>query len=112
MVSLAYAGKLNDVFDRIYVHGVAEVPRAELLLWHDNQTKVTKKLLRNVQAAWAKRCEEEWEYSPDSIPQLLQAYSSGTRTFVFVWGGNFDDNGVFQSWFRTLGEVADEESED
>lgn len=114
MVSISYTSKLNDVFDRIYVHGVAEVPRAELLLWHDGQQKVTKKLWRKISDAWAERCKDEWEYEDEEIPQLLRAYNGDTRIYYLIWGGEPDADGAIVPWFKPLTEVneADENDED
>lgn len=112
MVSPLYAQKLNDVFDRIYVHGVAEVPRAELLLWHDNQQRVTKKLWRNIQDTWASRCKTEWDY--EEAPVLSRAFVPETRAYVLVWEGERDpQTGEIKRWFRPLSEVDEaEENED
>jgi hypothetical protein len=103
MVAPAYTSKLNDVFDRVYVHGVAEVPRAELLLWHDNLTKVTKKLWRNVQEGWTSRCRDEWGYDK-YIPTILRAYNPYTSTYVLIWADDDTTEGR-QPWFKPLNEV-------
>ena len=113
MVSFAYSSKLTDVFDRIYVHGVAEVPRAELLLWHDGQQRVTKKLWRKIADAWTERCMEEWEYEEGEIPQLLRAYNGDTRTYYLIWGGEpSEKHGAIVPWFKPLTEVDESEEND
>lgn len=110
MVASTYTSKLNDVFDRIYVHGVAEIARADLLLWHDGQLRVTKKLWRNIQDAWTERCKTQWEYEDVEIPQLLRAYNADTLTYYMVWGGEPDEKtGKISSWFKPLTEVDEAE---
>ena len=113
MVSPAYATKLNDVFDRLYIHGVAEVPKAELLLWHDNLTKVTKKLWRNVQEGWGRRCKDEWGFDDKYIPTILRAYNPYTSTYVLIWADDElseEEGGKPTPWFKPLNEV-DEKAE-
>lgn len=110
MVAAAYTSKLNDLFDRLYVHGVADVARADLLLWHDGQQRVTKKLWRNINDAWAERCKTRWEYEDGEIPQLLAAFNSDTNVFYLIWGGEPEEkNGKVSPWFKPLGEVGEAE---
>lgn len=110
MVALAYTSKLNDAFDRIFVRGVAEIARADLLLWHDNQQRVTKRLWRNIQDAWEVRCKTQWEYKDAEIPQLLRAYSPETLTYIMIWGGEPDEKtGKILPWFKSLAEVDEAE---
>lgn len=109
MVAPAYSSKLNDLFDRIYVHGVAVVARADLQLWHDGQQRITKKLWRNIQDAWTQRCKTEWEYGDNEIPQLLRAYNSDTLTYYLIWGGEPDKTGKIEPWFKPLSEVDETE---
>lgn len=110
MVSPAYTSKLNDVFDRILTHGVVELPRANILLWNGNQTKVTKKLWRNFHEAWVKRCVEEWEYELDKVPKLLRAYDENARNFVIVWGGEFnEETGEYDTWLKDFDQIDDVE---
>ena len=104
MVALSYSGKLNDIFDRVYVHGVAVVPRAELLLW-EGQTKVTKKLWRDLAEAWAKRCQDEWGFEIKEIPPLLRAWNPEMATYILLWGGTYDDDGKFEPYFKAISEV-------
>ena len=110
MIALAYTSKLNDLFDRVYVHGVAEVARADLQLWHDGQQRITKKLWRNVNDAWEARCKTEWEYKDGEIPQLLRAYNVDTLTYYFIWGGEPEEKaGKIVPWFKPLTEVDETE---
>jgi len=105
MVRQAYSFKLNDVLDRLYIHGVASIPREELMLWYDLE-RVSKKLWRDVSDSWNKRCREEWEYEPTEVPTLLKAYNPSTRTYHLIFGGEPDEKtGKFEPWFKPLNEV-------
>ena len=96
------ASKLNEVFDRAYIHGVAKVARADLLFWH-GQTKVTKKLFRNISVAWDERCAVEWEYKKDKLPVLLCAYNEYTLNYFFIFGGLRDEKTKeVDPWVKTL----------
>jgi hypothetical protein len=108
-IDAAYTYKMNEIYDRLYVHGVAELPKADLLLWLDNSTKVTKKTWRNVQEGWNQRCKEEWKYEDDYIPTILIAYNSYTRMYILIWHDDDDLAGGGeqppQPWFKPLTQI-------
>lgn len=108
MSHLAYFAKLNEVFDRVLVHSVAIVPRAELLHWA-GQSKVTKRLWRDISAAWEQRCVEDYEYKPKNIPPLKRAWNADTANYILIWGGDYDDEGGFKPYFVNVSELEDEE---
>jgi hypothetical protein len=104
MLDRQYVPKLNDVFDKVYMYGVAVLPKAELLLWY-NQSKVTKKLARDLNEAFKTRCEEYYGYSADKLPRLLVGAASQTQTYALVWEGEFgEESDKFEAWLSPLGE--------
>jgi hypothetical protein len=110
MVNRQYVSKLNDLFDNLWVHGFAAVPRIELLLWHDRQQRVTKKLWRGIQEDWTQLCEDRG-CEADKIPQILRAYNRDTKTWLLIWNADYDEETEqFVPWFKPIS--ADDDDED
>jgi hypothetical protein len=98
------ASKLTEVFERVYLHGVAPIARIDLLFWHGSErTKVTKKMFNEIEAAWKEWCKEMYEFKASDVPKLLCGYNPYTLTYVFVFGGFRDEKTKdVISWLRDV----------